>query len=85
MENAVQYSVPINELISMYRSLRIRTKKRIGEAFNKNFHYGDDNSVMARLFDKRLSFNYDEYEFLCPIIVLNYEFEQWAKPQYLDL
>jgi hypothetical protein len=85
MENIVTRSVPINELISMYKALRPRTKKRIGEAFNEKFNYGKDCSVMARLIEKRLSFCYDEYEFLCPLIVQSYEFEQWEKPQYLDL
>lgn len=79
-----RFKVGLFELIDMYKSLRHRTRKRICIAFNNHFNLHQDNTVFARLMDRRLEFVLDEYEFLCPLILQHYEFEQWIKPQYAN-
>lgn len=80
-ENTNPYTVSINDLILMYKALRNRTKKKIYRDFNQRFLQDEDNTVMTRLFDRRLAFCYDEYEFLCPLVTQHYKFEQWVKSQ----
>ncbi|MFN8344045.1 MAG: hypothetical protein U0X91_03535 [Spirosomataceae bacterium] len=79
MNTQTYHQVNISELVTMFKSLNQRTKMRIARAFNKQYGLGEDSTVFSRLIAGRIPFCYDEFEFLCPLILQNYEFEKIAK------